>query len=246
MHSGLLSAGDGASAGWPGGGPAAAFPASLSHVIPHARVASACAKKPAHRAAQEKRPPGAHRDRPARRAGRRRLPGVARVRAGDRAGTDRIRLRGHRRSPEHPARHRAGVHRGHHRRRGPPAGDAAGGGHHRVRDRDAGVQAAQPELRRPGLGRRLPAAAFRGLGPAEGSGGPDLRQHQVLPRAQGHPRLPEDARVPGGAGGAAQRGRGGLHPVREDGRGHDPGVHRAARARGLLLVRLGQPRHRPT
>ena len=54
-----------------------------------------------------------------------------------------------------------------------------------------------------------------GWGPRPGPGGPDVRQHQVLPRAQGHARLPADARLPGRAGRAAQRGRGGLRPVPE-------------------------------
>ena len=50
-------------------------------------------------------------------------------------------------APVGAARYAAGQHRGHDRGRGAPAVDAPGGGHHCLRDGDAGIQAARPDLR---------------------------------------------------------------------------------------------------
>ena len=57
----------------------------------------------------------------------------------------------------------------------------------------------------------------QGWGPARKLENPIYASDQVLPRPEGRPRLPDDARVPGGPGGAAQRGRVRVHAVRADG-----------------------------
>src|SRR6185437_10867655 len=101
--------------------------------------------------------------------------------------------------------------------------------------------AAQPELRRPRLGRGVPAAPVRGLGTGPEAEGPGLRDHQVLPGPGHRARLPPQARLPGRPGRPAQRRRLRLHPVPAGGGRPRDRLHRPQRARGLVLVRGAQP-----
>ena len=142
------------------------------------------------------------------------------------------------------ARPRAGGGRGHHRGRRGQAPAAAAGGHHRPGRRAAGIEAAQPGLRRPRLGRDLPAAPVGRLGLAQPAPGPGLRHDQVLRRPHPGARLRQDAGLPGGSGRAAQRGRFGLPAVDRRGRAAGRLLHREVTARRVLLVhpvRPGEP-----
>ncbi len=82
-----------------------------------------------------------------------------------------------------------------HRRRRPPQ-PARAGRHHRDRHRPAGVQAAQPGVRRPGLGRPVPAAALAGLGDQGAGDRPGVRRQRVLRRARQDRGLPRRCRSP--------------------------------------------------
>ncbi len=85
---------------------------------------------------------------------------------------------------------------------GPPGG---------VRDRDRRVRRAQPPLRRPRLGRRLPAAHLAGLGPRLLDHGPRGRGARVRP-----PRDPDRATTTGSAGQLAQGVQISGYPLRYD------------------------------
>ena len=122
-------------------------------------------------------------------------------------------LPGPRRPLRRPARRGAGRHRGDHRRRRCPSFAARARDYHCLRRGPARVRPAEPALRRQGLGGRLPAAAVGGLGQQAQAARPDLRHDTVLRRAGSGPALPAPARLPGGPGGTAQRGRpGGRQP----------------------------------
>ena len=87
------------------------------------------------------------------------------------------------------------------------------GGHHRLCDGPAGIEAAEPGLRRPRLRGRLPAAALAGLGHRRRARGPGLRHDEILRRPGPGARLHQDAGRPGRPGRAAQRGRVRLRAV---------------------------------
>ena len=78
-----------------------------------------------------------------------------------------------------------------HRHRG-AARDAAAGRDDRDRDRDAGVEGAQREVRRPRLARAVPAAALAGLGHRRADPRPRVLDEQVLRRPRQDQGLPVD------------------------------------------------------
>ena len=93
------------------------------------------------------------------------------------------RLPGGHRGGGHPARgtDQAGIAATIAGRRG-PAPAAPAGGHHRLRGGPAGIEAAEPGLRRPRFRGRVPAAPLAGLGHHRRARGPRLRHHEVLRR----------------------------------------------------------------
>ncbi len=115
-------------------------------------------------------------------------------------------------------------------------GHAVPRGHRGLRRRHAGDASAQPGLRGPGLGRRLPAAAIRRLGPASKLINPVYASAKFFQALAQRPRLPAAAGVQGGPGGAAQRGRLRLRPVPAHGGQADRGLHRSGAAGGLVLA----------
>ena len=104
------------------------------------------------------------------------------------------------------------------------ARDAAAGRDHRDRDRDAGVEGAQRQVRRPRLARPVPAAALAGLGHGRADPRPRVLDEQVLRRPGEGRGLRVDGHRRGRAGGAALRGGRGLRPARGAGPGDRVGA----------------------
>ncbi|CAA9209493.1 MAG: FIG01124115: hypothetical protein, partial [uncultured Blastococcus sp.] len=144
------------------------------------------------------------------------------------------------------ADHRAGVVRGDDRGRRARAGAARPRRRPRPGDRTAGVAAAQPRLRRPGLPRPLPAAPVTGLGHRGAGAGPRVRGGHLLRPAGGGARLGHRPADRGRAGGPAQRFPRGLPAVGAAGHGADGGAGGPRPVPARLPLRAGHagPRRR--